>query len=153
MTTEFRPVTTDDLELLLAWRSHPELYNHFSRQDDPLTWKDHFEWWQSRENRRDWIIVINSDERWRDVGSVYATELDTETPEVGVYVGEITSWGNGIATDGLNFIIDWLGEHNYSKARAKIADANEPSQNLFQKVGFERVGPAGEDEGEYIIDL
>ncbi|WP_267161067.1 GNAT family N-acetyltransferase [Halovenus salina] len=153
MKIEFRPATADDLELLLAWRSHPEVYHHFSEQDEPLVWENHLEWWQSRENRRDWIIVINTAEQWRDVGSVSVADLETETPEVGVYVGEITSWGNGIATDALNFITDWLREQNYAEARAKIAKDNEASQNLFEKVGFERISSTEESEGEYLIDL
>jgi RimJ/RimL family protein N-acetyltransferase len=153
MKVEYRPATADDLELLMAWRSHPELYRRFYLQDEALEWEEHANWWASREHRRDWIITINTDGRWRDVGNVNLSELDSDAPEVGVFVGEITAWGNGIATDAVEFAVDWLREHEYAAAKARILDDNDGSKRVFESVGFRRTGEARDNESEYRLSL
>ena len=153
MQMEFRPATADDLELMLAWRSHPKVYRHFYEQDEPLEWKEHLNWWESREHRRDWIITIREGDEWRDVGNLNISDLDSEAPEVGVYIGELTLWGKGTATEALNFAVDWLRRRGYSTARARILDDNGPSKGVFEKVGFQRIGDARENESEYEMHL
>lgn len=149
MEIEFRQATENDLELLLAWRSHPKLYGNFYLQKGPLDWDAHREWWFSREHRRDWIIVLDSDGRWRDVGSVNVSDLDTNLPEVGVYVGEITLWGQGVATDAVAFAVDWAKDQGYPAVKARILESNEGSRRVFESLGFRKVGAARENEYEY----
>jgi RimJ/RimL family protein N-acetyltransferase len=155
MQVEYRPATDDDLELMLAWRSHPELYNNFYEQNDPVEWKEHIKWWESRENRRDWIITVReeSQDRWRDVGNVNVSSLDTELPEIGIYIGEITFWGEGVATEAIHFGINWLREQNYRVVRAQVLASNESSKHVFKKVGFDQVGKARENEYEFKMRL
>ena len=138
---------------MMAWRSHPKLYQNFYIQDEPLDWEGHVNWWNSRGNRRDWIIVVNTDGRWRDVGIIALFNLDEWYPEVNTWVGEVTFWGNGVATEAVQFALDWLDSHNFSGATAKIFNKNKASQSVFKKVGFQRVGDARENESEYRIEL
>lgn len=153
MQVEYRPATVDDLELMLAWRSQPQLYENFYEQDEPIEWEGHSKWWDSRENRRDWIITVREEDRWRDVGNVNVSSLDTEMPEIGVYIGEVTLWGEGVATEAVHFGVNWLREESYPAVRARILDSNEPSQRVFEKVGFHRTGEARENESEYQMEL
>jgi RimJ/RimL family protein N-acetyltransferase len=153
MELSYRPATRKDLELLLAWRSQPKIYENFYLQEGALEWDEHVDWWNSREHRRDWIIVARADELWRDVGSVNVSKLDTDDPEVGVFVGEISAWGNGIATEAVEFALNWLRKRDFEKASARILEENEGSKAVFEKAGFRRTGPAREGEDEYEIEL
>lgn len=153
MDIEYRPATEGDLELLMAWRSHPKLYRSLYGQDGPLTWEDHLSWWRERENRRDYIITVNEGERWRDVGVVTLTGLDTDRPAVGVWVGEVTLWGNGVATEAVEFAVDWLDDHGYPVVTAEIFEENSSSQHVFEKVGFTQVEHIGENRIEYEKNL
>jgi RimJ/RimL family protein N-acetyltransferase len=153
MEVECRPATEGDLELLLTWRSHPELHKNFYIQDEPIKWETHIDWWASRENRRDWIICLNEDDRWRDVGSVNVSGLDTDIPEVGVYVGEVTAYGNGIASSAVEFAVEWLRGRDYTGAQARILDDNKGSQRVFEKCGFQHAGNAHEAESKYLIQF
>lgn len=56
MQVEYRPATVDDLELMLAWRSQPQLYENFYEQDEPIEWEGHSKWWDSREDRRGLLL-------------------------------------------------------------------------------------------------
>lgn len=153
MQTEFRPVTGDDIELLLAWRAHPEVYEGLYEQDAPYEWERFRTWWEGLENVREWLVMVRQSGTWRDVGVVRLLELDTAVPEIGVYVGEIPLRGEGVGTEAVEFALGWLREEAYDAASARILATNEASIEFFEAIGFERVGPARENEFEYRIRL
>ncbi|NUC70869.1 GNAT family N-acetyltransferase [Haloterrigena sp. SYSU A558-1] len=153
MEIEFRPATEDDLELMMAWRSHPDLYENFYIQDKELDWETHIEWWEGRTNRRDWIIVLQENDRWRDVGNVSLSDLDTDCPEVGIYIGEVSSWGKGVATKAVEFALSWLRTQDYSETHARILKHNDASQRVFEKIGFEHAGLARDGEYMYVYTI
>lgn len=148
-----REANDDDLELMMAWRSNPRIYSGFYLQSDPLTWQKHYAWWKSRRNRRDWIIVLQEGERARDVGSVNASSLDSDNPEVGIYIGEITAWGKGIARRAVSLALRWLQTAGYKKARASILTDNAASIRLFEALGFKQIGEGREGEWIYELEL
>lgn len=122
-----------DLELILAWRSNPEVYKWFYQQRGPLVWEDHIKFWSSDKKRKDWIILYNG----RKVGSVFVSFLDLDNvPDVGIYVGETTLWGKGVGTAALELVKDWLRQNNFKEAQARIHKKNTMSKLLFEKVGF-----------------
>jgi RimJ/RimL family protein N-acetyltransferase len=137
---ELRPATDEDLELLMAWRSHPDIYQHFYVQDGPLRWEEHLRFWNSRKDRLDWIIHVQGDSRKRKVGSVNVTGLSSETPEIGVYIGEVTLLRKGIGKQSVRMVIQWLQSLNHSKVMAHISKQNILSQKLFTSLGFVQCG-------------
>jgi len=150
-----RQVTDNDLELLLAWRSNPFIYQYFyvQRRSGPLKWEEHLNWWESRENRIDWIVYMHDGEWQRAVGSVNVTNLDTNTPEVGVYIGEITLWGRGVGKNSVFLVMDWLKKMKYKKVIARIMKKNIRSVGLFESIGFRKVGEARSQEWLYTCSL
>lgn len=123
----FRPIRVQDLELLIAWRSNPDIYEQFKMQDAPLDWDDHITWFSSRsDSRHDYMIEYNG----RRVGSVYISE----NRRVGVYIGESSLIGNGIGTRA----IEWITEKFSKPLYAEIHTSNKASQKVFEKCGFEQ---------------
>jgi RimJ/RimL family protein N-acetyltransferase len=151
--TEFRPVTFDDLELLLAWRAHPEVYEALYEQRGPYEWDRFAQWWESLEHVREWIIMVSESGHWRDVGVIRLLNLETPLPEIGVYVGELPLRRQGVGTSAVKFALNWLREEGYTGARAQIPVDNEASRNLFERIGFRHVGRARENERVYRIDF
>jgi len=133
---QLRPATIHDLELLMAWRSHPEVYRHFSVQNRPLHWDEHYKFWTTRKNRLDWIIYYTDDTGTRKVGSVNITHLSDEVPEIGVFIGEVTLMGRGIGKQSVKMALNWLRSNGYSRVLAHISKANNRSQRLFASLGF-----------------
>jgi RimJ/RimL family protein N-acetyltransferase len=122
-----RPVKVQDLELMLAWRSNPEVYKHFRSQDEPLSWQEHVKWFSSRpDHREDFIIEYKG----RRVGSVFIDENNY----IGLYIGEIEAQGQGIGETALEWVVDEFGKERVLKA--EIHEENDPSRNLFEKKGF-----------------
>lgn len=126
-TVTLKPVTIDDLELLLAWRSNPEVYSYFETQKKPLEWGDHLEWFASRgDDRHDYIIQYAG----RRVGVVSVTEENY----VSIYIGEVSLWGSGVAKATLKALTEQLTGTLY----ARIHRDNERSIGLFKSIGFTR---------------
>lgn len=126
-----------DLELVLAWRSNPNVYRHFQEQDGPIDWENHKKWFENRDSRRyDFLIEYSN----RRVGVV---SIDEEN-KVSIYIGDISARGNGIASAS----IDWLcGRFKHrTPIIAEVHQENNPSRELFSKCGFE----AEEKSGEWI---
>ena len=68
-----RDAAEADLPLMMAWRSHPLIYQGFFVQRALLIWEEHLNWWRSRSNnRRDFIIVAIEDTYSRDIGVIKA---------------------------------------------------------------------------------
>lgn len=125
-----RHAKVQDLELMLAWRSNPNIYSHFKEQDDPLTWREHLEWFSSlHEHREDYIIEYKG----RRVGSV---SIDEEN-YLGIYIGETAVQGEGLG----KYAIKWMIKE-YEDERellAEIKEENEASRALFEGLGFKEI--------------
>lgn len=124
----FRPVQVQDLELLLAWRSNPDIYNQFKNQETALAWSDHVSWFATREeSRHDYIIEYEG----RRVGSVYIDDKE----HIGVYIGETSLQGKGIGPQA----IEWMTKKFDKPLWAEIKTENKASRKAFSKCGFEEV--------------
>ncbi|MCF2136997.1 MAG: GNAT family N-acetyltransferase [Candidatus Thorarchaeota archaeon] len=131
-------VKDEDLELLLAWRSHPDVYRYFHAQSSPLHWDEHYKFWTTRKDRLDWIISVDDGIRKRKVGSVNVSHLSSPAPEIGIFIGEVTLMGHGVGKRSLKLVLLYLKSQGYLRATARIAEGNIPSQRLFGSLGFVR---------------
>jgi RimJ/RimL family protein N-acetyltransferase len=135
-TVKIRAASVHDLELIMAWRSNPEIYQYFYEQTQPLTWSEHLSFWQGRQQRVDWIISYFDGQSWRKVGTVNATNLDSKTPEVGILIGEVTLHGQGVGTKAIELVLEWLKKKRYKEVHARVLKKNRASQALFEKNHF-----------------
>ena len=162
MTIRLRDVEIGDLALLLAWRNHPMVYQGFYEQGylnkGYITWEEHFAFWTKHlsfiKDKEDvkwraWVIRCNS----RDVGLVWLSDLDKPIPEVGIYVGEITLYGQGVGKEALTATLKKLKILKRKKVRAKIIKDNNKSVRLFTSCGFKMIGEAREGEWLYEYNI
>ena len=113
-------------ELLLAWRNDADV-TRFMPSAHVLTWEEHWEWWRTRMNRRDFLIFYDG---IRAVGVVHYT-FDGE---VGILIGEKTLWSRGIGTAALALLLTVLPPQR--GMWAAIHSENIASQRVFTKAGF-----------------
>lgn len=131
------PLEHDDLELVLAWRSNPDIYQYFRKQDEPLDWNEHISWFESRAAERyDFVIRYEG----RRIGVI---NIDQDNV-VGIYLGDLSVHGQGIATETLS----WLCNRFEGRAPlfAEIHDDNDASKRLFRRCGFRQ----GDQNGKWI---
>lgn len=134
LSIRITPISEDDIELVYAWRSNPDIYRHFRQQQGPLEWGSHVEWFRSRSDaRHDFIIRYEG----RRVGVVSIDASD----EVGVLLGDFSARGQGVATASLNWLRERFRER--TPLSAEIHEENQSSKQLFERCGFEKSGRDG----------
>jgi UDP-2,4-diacetamido-2,4,6-trideoxy-beta-L-altropyranose hydrolase len=148
-----RQATDDDLKMIMDWRSNPAIYSYFYHQNKPLVWEEHLNWWRNRNNRIDWIIMLDERGGSVPVGSVNCINLNTKSPEVGVFVGETDRWGKSIGKESLEIVLEWLALRGYEAAQARIMAENERSRRLFETLGFVLMDSSQREEVLYQKDL
>lgn len=86
------------------------------------------------------------------VGLVNYFELIPElgSCEIGIAIGEVGRWRQGIALESLILLLDFLEtDLSVRRVHAQILEENTASQALFVKVGFRPVGKAL--DGNYVF--
>lgn len=142
MSIHLTPIDDNDLELLLAWRSNPKIFQHFREQNEPIDWEDHLSWFESRgSDRYDFMIYYDC----RRVGVINIDENNM----VGIYIGDFSAHGQGIATEALSWLCNRF-EHR-SPLFAEIHEDNDNSKKLFRRCGFRQVDQ-NEKWIEYVYD-
>lgn len=132
-TIRFNEVNTDlDLELIMAWRSNPLIFNSFRLQNKPLIWEEHLLFWKNKKNRLDYLIIFEG----RKIGCVALVGTHEPVPEISIFVGEVSLWGKGIAKNVLNSFIEFLSSIGFRELKARINSINQPSLRLFLRQGF-----------------
>lgn len=138
-----REASQADLELMMVWRSNPLIYQGFYQQKEPLTWGEHLDWWESRN--QDWrTFIINYEER--AVGVVTIGQLDHWSPEIGYYIGEVSLWGRGIGKKAVQKVLEILKTYGKQYTHTTVLEDNERSLRLLKSLGFEILGKAREGE-------
>jgi RimJ/RimL family protein N-acetyltransferase len=110
--------------------------------------------WQSREafDAR-WetnILTVDSDcllfgieHQGELVGRIELALIDRENRNaaIGFFLGELSSWGKGIATRAVRMVTDYaFMVQNLERVYAHVYGFNERSQRLMQRVGFTAEG-------------
>ena len=141
MKVSLREASDNDLELLLAWGTHPQVTRFLPSRPPALTWELHHAWWKTKQHRMDWLILVDDGKtRPRAVGEVHIRDLNTPSPEIGLYIGEVALWGKGIGRQALEEAMRWAWAHGVKKVQAVIHARNRRSHPLFKGLGFVRVG-------------
>ena len=159
MKVLLREATIDDLELLLAWRNQPLVYKGFytqSKINKPISWQEHLTWWHKTKDWKRWIIQVDElelSDNLRDVGQVAVRDLYSWAPDMGIFIGETTLWGQGIGKQALKLAMDWLRQNGYKYCRTDILKSNERAIGLFESVGFKRLTEGRKEEWMYKCQL
>jgi hypothetical protein len=132
-----REMERRDLELVMAWRCHPEIYHYFRSQTGRLGWIEHIEWFESMpEDAHQYMI------EWQ--GRRVGVTGISEDNELSIYLGDASAREEGIATAAVR----WMCEQYEDRMplTAEVNRNNEASKQLFDKVGFRRVSIDGDWE-------
>ena len=154
MIVALREATSDDLELIMAWRSNLLIFQGAYTQKAPLTWEEHYQWWTTRGAWWQFFIIVMADGRTvRDVGVVNFGQLDNWNPEFNYYLGEVSLWSQGVGKEALKKAIDWLKERGYCRLHTTVKDDNERSIGVLASLGFKYIRPARAGESYYELYL
>jgi ribosomal-protein-alanine N-acetyltransferase len=121
-----------------VWRYDPHRpFSHTMAEFAPL-----FERNYVRGNGRQYWFIIE-DERHVPIGTITYFNVDHRLGhvEIGLGIGEKTSWGKGYGAEAIRTLIPYLfGKLSFNRIYAETAMANQPARRAFAKAHFIEVG-------------
>lgn len=83
-----RPLTEDDLEMVLRWRNLPRVHDRMFTKHD-ITWEEHYAWFkrQEKDNPREHLIFMAEGEPIGYIGYINRCALGGGRRSLGVYIG------------------------------------------------------------------
>lgn len=135
----FRGINETDAELIVDWRSKPDVYMYF-KSPHQITLEEHLKWYNtnylSNNNRFDWMCIEKESEKRVGVFGLYR---DKESAEVN-YLLAPEAQHKGYATEAIRSLIEYaFVKWNSKRVFAEIHKENKPSIELVKKMGLEIV--------------
>lgn len=133
---KIRKILTEDKDIILEWRNHPEVYK-FALSAEPVSRETHENWFKKILNKPDtfFYMGILDGKKCGTVRYDIFPENKTEA-EVSISLSP-EFWGRGIATELMK-----LGEEELKKessvkiVHATVLNENKASLRLFEKSAF-----------------
>ncbi len=131
-----RGIDETDAELIVKWRSVPNVYQYF-KSPHQITLEEHLNWYRNRylrnANRFDWICIEKESVNRIGIFGLYKEEKI----EVN-YLLAPEEQHKGYATEAIRGLIDYASKKwNSKQVVAEIHQSNKPSIALVEKLGFE----------------
>ena len=134
-----RGIDESDAELIVQWRSVPEVYKYF-KSPHQISLEEHMNWYHSSylENvcRFDWICIEKESGNRIGVFGLYKEEKKVEVN----YLLAAEGQHKGYANEAIKSLIDYASKMwNSEQVVAEIHQDNKPSIALVKKLGFELI--------------
>ena len=138
-----RSVDSSDIDTILLWENSSEepLYGVYKEQftrEDVVQFVDNQQRYSFVENEQ-LRLMICSDEGER-LGSIDITEYDGRKAFVSILIFDLDNRRKGFAENALRLVVDYAKSLGMRSLYAIIFPQNQPSINLFEKLGFESDG-------------
>jgi RimJ/RimL family protein N-acetyltransferase len=89
------------------------------------------------------LLAVLTNESHEHIGNIKLGPINRnhETASIGLFIGEKTWWGKGVATETIAAVSDWaFNSVNLSKLSAGAYATNIASIRAFERCGFSREG-------------
>jgi len=95
--------------------------------------------WLEHRLTAPWTLVLVALAVDEVIGYLTAAGSDREPAEIGLGVAQ--AWrGHGVGTRLVKAAIQWGRDHHVHKLAVEVFPHNQPTQHLFEKLGFQREG-------------
>lgn len=154
--TELRPLTEEDIPLLVEAENDPDIRRHIGAFRTPLseaTFRE--ERWPPDDDVS--LVIVPKKGEWADeaVGVVGLDHIQQPDGYGNFSVWlHPDAWGNGYALDAGAHLLDYgFRSHRLHRVSATVAGSNDASQRLCSRLGFSEEGAAREAwflDGEHV---
>lgn len=141
-----KEITEKDTDLIVAWRSNPEVYRFFL-SPHPLSAGEHMEWFQDQYkkdvNRFDWMAVTKGSKEAVGIFGIKRENGDSKEAEIS-YLLASKAQGKGYASEAVGCIMRFALERwHCDSCAAKIHVENYASVQFAKRLGFTISGMEG----------
>jgi len=140
-----RPITLEDMDLILKWRNNPDVKQSFVYQK-PLTAEEHINWMKTRVKSGEVVqfIILNNAGNI-PIGSVYFRDVDKEnrSAEYGIFIGEKSCFSKGYGSETAKLFLDFgFNTLHLHRIFLRVFSDNERAIKSYLNAGFSKEGIA-----------
>jgi|GEM_PF-785485 len=142
----FRTLKNDDYHFVLRW-SMDEKFCEANGWRKNLDEEELFSWWQYSVNlnRKD-FIRLGIEYKDRLFGYADLAEIQNDSAEIGIAIGESQLWGKGIGTTVTHMFIKYAFEKfGITTFCGETHETNFRSKKMMEKLGFEEASRNGSE--------
>lgn len=142
MHVRLRPICVNDTKNIVCWRNSDFVRSEFIIRE-PITIEMHNHWLENMVYKGlviQYIIEIND----IPVGTVYIRniDIDNESGEFGIFIGEKDYTSKGIGTKVTQCILAYCFGLGFHRIFLRVLSKNMAAIKSYQKSGFEKEGVA-----------
>ena len=131
----YRGITHNDAQRIVKWRNDPKNYENFL-DPKPITLESHLSWFEiylEDETRFDFMIFLKD----VPIGTCGLSDITPDSCEANYMIGEVSSRGNGYATETLKTLIDVaFNELQVEDVYCRILKHNVASVHVAEAAGM-----------------
>lgn len=137
MHVTIRRLQEQDAYTSVQWRNDPEVFKYTGNTyDHEITIESELGWIRRViSNPNEYRCAILADDKY--VGNIYLTDIDGETAEYHIFIGDKNYWGKGVAKQAscllLNHAFNTL---NLKCVHLRVRKVNNAAVKLYNKLGF-----------------
>lgn len=136
-----RPVEEEDLTIAYRdWLNDPSVNKYLEVRFSPQTMSTIREYWESLKDdpNTPWFAICERT-NGRHIGNIKLGPIDWthRRAEIGLFIGERSSWGKGLGSEAINLVKAWSFQHlGLMKLTAGMYAENKACRRAFEKCGF-----------------
>ena len=132
-----RLITEDDTNFVIKWRNNPRVRDNFIFRDK-FTRDIHEKWLKEKVDRGLAIqYIICAGDRCDPVGSVYFSNVDKDSAEYGIFIGEDSAVGRGIGTEAGKLLLrKGFERFGFKEIYLRVFKDNLSAIKSYEKLGF-----------------
>ena len=139
-----RPILKEDSKYLNEWKNDEEVYRFLGGGFSPVSINQQEKWIDSMidmtGNNKRFIICENIDKPVGMIG-LYGINWIHRTCEIGVFIGDKKSQGNGYGKEACLLIEEYAKNYmNIRKIKLNVVKNNEAGFNMWTALGYMKVG-------------
>lgn len=134
---KIRSLEEKDALTSYKWRNDKEVFKYTGNTyDNFISYKTELEWINRViNNSNEFRCAIEVDGKY--VGNIYLTDIDEESAEYQIFIGEKDYWGRGVAAEASRQILKYAFEkRGLKRVYLHVREDNERALRLYKKMGF-----------------
>lgn len=149
MNEVIRPIVYEDIRILNKWKNDKSVYEFLGGGFLPVSINTQEKWLDSLidttgNNKR--FIIINDESMPIGLTGLYNINWIHRTCEVGLFIGEISSHGQGYGSKAYKTIEKFARETlNLRKLKLNVVETNNNAVLFWDKLGYKHVGTLNEE--------